>query len=112
MRTPKTNTERRPGARLRQLQTLRPTTPDELHRFMQACLGLRIPRVRGGGGEERGPFAYVCDAYFDVPGDAVVWANRGGGKTMLGAAATLLDLLFKPGIDIRILGGSRAQTGL
>jgi hypothetical protein len=42
--------------------------------------------------------------------DAVVWANRGGGKTYLGAVATLLDLVFKPGIEVRILGGSLEQS--
>lgn len=42
--------------------------------------------------------------------DCIVWANRGGGKTFLGAVATLLDLLFKPGIEIRILGGSMEQS--
>lgn len=42
--------------------------------------------------------------------DCVVWANRGGGKTMLGAIATLLDLVFKDGIEIRILGGSMDQS--
>ncbi|MEX1015524.1 MAG: hypothetical protein WDZ31_02165, partial [Phycisphaeraceae bacterium] len=40
----------------------------------------------------------------------VVWANRGGGKTMLGAVATLLDLVFKPGVQVRILGGSLEQS--
>jgi hypothetical protein len=39
-----------------------------------------------------------------------VWANRGGGKTFLGAVATMLDLVFKPGIEIRILGGSMEQS--
>lgn len=42
--------------------------------------------------------------------DCIVWANRGGGKTMLGAVATLLDLVFKDGIQIRILGGSLDQS--
>ncbi|GAB4194773.1 MAG: hypothetical protein Kow00105_09000 [Phycisphaeraceae bacterium] len=73
------------------------------------------------------PFAYLVHAFFE-PGelndssshsnsarrtaghDLVVWANRGGGKTMLGAVATLLDMLFKPGIQIRILGGSLEQS--
>lgn len=44
------------------------------------------------------------------PLDCVVWANRGGGKTFLGAVATALDLIFKPGIEIRILGGSMEQS--
>lgn len=43
-------------------------------------------------------------------GDLLIWANRGGGKTFLGAVATLMDLLFKPGIQIRILGGSLEQS--
>lgn len=45
-----------------------------------------------------------------APTDCVVWANRGGGKTFLGAIATLLDLLYKPGIEIRVLGGSLDQS--
>jgi len=42
--------------------------------------------------------------------DAVVWANRSGGKTKLAAVATLLDCLFKPGCQVRILGGSLEQS--
>lgn len=44
------------------------------------------------------------------PPDLLLWANRGGGKTFLGALATTLDLLFKPGIEIRILAGSLEQS--
>jgi len=40
----------------------------------------------------------------------VVWACRGGGKTALGAVATLLDMLFKPGVRVRLLGGSLEQS--
>lgn len=43
--------------------------------------------------------------------DAVVWANRGGGKTEMAAVATLLDGVFKPHCQIRILGGSGEQSG-
>jgi hypothetical protein len=43
--------------------------------------------------------------------DAVVWANRAGGKTELAAVATLLDAIFKPNCQIRILGGSGEQSG-
>lgn len=45
-----------------------------------------------------------------APIDCVVWANRGGGKTFLGAVATALDLVFKRGIEVRILGGSLEQS--
>ncbi|MBA4120374.1 MAG: hypothetical protein C0513_06720 [Isosphaera sp.] len=42
--------------------------------------------------------------------DAVVWASRGGGKTYLGAIATVLDMVFKRGVEVRILGGSLEQS--
>lgn len=45
-----------------------------------------------------------------APSDAVVWASRGGGKTFLGALATALDLIFKPGIEVRVLAGSLEQA--
>jgi hypothetical protein len=43
--------------------------------------------------------------------DAIVWANRAGGKTELAAVATLLDCIFKPKCQVRILGGSGEQSG-
>jgi hypothetical protein len=43
-------------------------------------------------------------------GDAIVWANRAGGKTEMAAVATLLDAVFKPRCQIRILGGSGEQS--
>ncbi len=49
-------------------------------------------------------------AILNMPPDGVVWANRGGGKTFLGAVATLLDMVFKPGIEVRILAGSMEQA--
>jgi hypothetical protein len=44
-------------------------------------------------------------------GDCIVWANRGGGKTDLAAIATLLDCVFKPDCQVRILAGSEDQAG-
>ncbi len=43
-------------------------------------------------------------------GDCVVWASRGGGKTFLGALATALEMVFKPGIEVRVLAGSMEQA--
>jgi Terminase RNaseH-like domain len=96
---------------------LEPRTPDELHRFVRVAMGMVVPRVPLISGNSA-PFDYLMHAYFEEPStqcesagkDAVIWANRGGGKTMLGAVATLLDLLFKPGIQIRVLGGSLEQS--
>ncbi|MEM9414562.1 MAG: hypothetical protein AAGA29_03670 [Planctomycetota bacterium] len=99
----------RPGFRLRQLQQLRPRTDGQLHRFVESAFGLSVP-TRSVSGLGCAPFDYLRDSYFGVAGDGVVWASRGGGKTMLGAAATLLDLLFRPGVQVRVLGGSLAQS--
>lgn len=43
--------------------------------------------------------------------DSVVWACRGGGKTALGAMATMLDMVMNPGIQVRIVAGSLHQAG-
>jgi hypothetical protein len=91
-----------------------PKTPAELHEWLKRALDVEVPRspvVRG----HAAPFDYLVQAYFEgtITGhgpDCVVWANRGGGKTFLGAVATLLDLMFKPGVQVRILGGSLEQS--
>ncbi len=100
-----------------ELIKLEPKTPRQLHRFTQAALGMVVPRIPLVPGSSA-PFDYLTHTFFEpdpsgnnaINKDAVVWANRGGGKTMLGAAATLLDLVFKPGIQVRILGGSLEQS--
>ncbi len=101
----------------------RPKSKAALHRWLQEVLGLTVPRSPLIAGHAS-PFDYLCFAFFEEPPtdaeainpetpddrDCVVWANRGGGKTFLGAVATLLDLVFKPGIAVRILGGSLEQS--
>ncbi|HVX83691.1 MAG TPA: hypothetical protein VH253_02635 [Phycisphaerae bacterium] len=84
----------------------------ELAAWVEAFLGMRMPMCGQCPGHHT-PLDYLEHSFFERNtggGDAVVWACRGGGKTMIGAAATLLDLLFKPGIQIRILGGSFEQS--
>ena len=70
---------------------------------------MRVPRVAVCEGHDA-PFEYLKAAYFEPARDLVVWAPRGGGKTFLAAVATLLDLLHKPGCQVRILGGSLDQS--
>ncbi|MCZ6735220.1 MAG: hypothetical protein O7C65_05460 [Planctomycetota bacterium] len=95
----------------RALRLVGPATSNQLHAYIRVVLGFDIPRSSLAPGNDA-PFAYVEHAYFEdrLPRDCVVWANRGGGKTQLGAIATLLDMLFKPGIQVRILGGSFEQS--
>jgi len=105
----------RNGERLTEVRTMlrfvRPRTADELYGYVRGVLGFDVPRVVMQYGMSA-PFDYLKHSYFEdsVPRDCIIWANRGGGKTQLGAIATLLDLIFKPGIQIRILGGSLDQS--
>lgn len=97
-----------------------PGSPDALHAWLVERLDLRVPRRALVEGHDA-PFDYLCHAFFDggwrrpdagggeSARDAVVWANRGGGKTYLAAVATLLDLVFKPTIEVRVLAGSLDQ---
>ena len=93
------------------LRQIRPRTSNQLWAFIDRVLGFHIPRRALVEGHDA-PFAYLEHAFFEDrgPRDALVWANRGGGKTQLGAIATLLDLLFKPGVQVRILAGSFDQA--
>ncbi|MEM9065883.1 MAG: hypothetical protein AAGB51_10385 [Planctomycetota bacterium] len=98
----------------------RPHDEDTLDVWLRETLGVRVPRRALIEGHTP-PMAYLAHAFFEGrtrgswsergPVDCVVWANRGGGKTFLGAVATVLDMVFKPGIQVRILGGSLEQAG-
>ncbi|MGE5609308.1 MAG: hypothetical protein ACM359_08645 [Bacillota bacterium] len=85
------------------------TTVDELADWVKLIVGIRIPRHPVCPGHNS-PMEYLCRSHFEPARDLVVWAPRGGGKTRLGAIATLLDLLLKPGCQVRILGGSLEQS--
>ena len=92
----------------------RPSIPlcgdsDQLHDVLRNALRLNVPRQAVCAGHSA-PFEYMQAAYFEPAADQIVWAPRGGGKTRLAAAATLLDLLHKPAVQIRLLGGSLEQS--
>lgn len=97
-----------------------PATAAALHAWIREFTGLSLARTPLIAGHTP-PFAFITHTFFEgrdslaanspaSPIDTVVWANRGGGKTLLGALATALDLIFKPEIEIRILAGSLEQS--
>lgn len=90
-----------------------PRSPDELALVCERLLGLS-PARRSVIQGHRTQLDYLWWAFDEsrpgAPADAVVWANRGGGKTLMGAAATTLDMIYKPGISVRILAGSVEQA--
>ncbi len=85
------------------------TSVDQLRAWVEHYLYLKLP-THAVCPHHQTPMDYLRCAYFEPSPDLVVWAPRGGGKTRLAAAATLLDLLHKPGIQVRILGGSLEQS--
>jgi hypothetical protein len=55
------------------------------------------------------PLDYLVGSLIDQR-DLLVWANRGGGKTMLAAVATVLDAVYRAPAKICVLGGSFDQS--
>ena len=102
-----------PGPVRRALRLVMPRTSRQLHAYIRSVLGFTIPRKSVVAGNSA-PFDYIEHAYFEEMNpdrrDSIVWANRGGGKTQLGASATLLDLVFQPGLHVRLLCGSFDQS--
>ena len=104
------------GDVLRALRRTRPASRRDLRNYVKVFLSLDVPQKPVCPGHNS-PLDYLWHCFgadfdrADRPNaDAVVWANRGGGKTALAAVATLLDCLFKPGCQVRILGGSGEQS--
>ncbi len=89
----------------------RPEDDDALHAWIAERLGYRIPRVPVCEGHAA-PFQPLADLFFERVDGAVLWANRGGGKTLLLALLAFLEALHKPGVDILGLGGSLAQAAI
>lgn len=99
------------------LKFIRPATKKHLKDYISVFLGINVPDKHICSGHSA-PLDYLWHSFSadfsdeNKPNaDAVIWANRSGGKTQLAAIATLLDVLFKPNCQSRILAGSGAQAG-
>ena len=110
------NIERAAGV-YAELRRIRPQTRRDLKNYVKVFLGINVPDKRICP-EHQSPMDYLWHTFCEsknelraVNQDLIVWANRAGGKTELAAIATLLDCLFKPDCQVRILGGSGEQAG-
>ncbi len=110
-----------------ELRRLRPATRGDLKNYVKVFLGLNVPD-KNNCPEHNSPMDYLWhsfaaetrhglpahehghDGRATVNADCIVWANRAGGKTELAAVATLMDCIFKPNCQVRILGGSGEQS--
>lgn len=93
----------------RDLLYTRIPTIEALRDWLALFCDLRLP-LKSICSHHQSPLEYLWRAYNEPAEDLIVIAPRGGGKTRLGAAATLLDLMHKPGVGVRILGGSLEQS--
>jgi len=100
-----------------ELRRTRPVARRDLKNYVKVFLGIDVPDKRICCGHQS-PMDYLWYAFREFKPepqaanhDSIVWANRAGGKTELAAVATLLDCLFKPSCQVRILGGSGEQAG-
>jgi hypothetical protein len=104
----------------KQIRNKPPKDWSGLKHFVETGFGMKVPGRRVCA-NHCSPMDYLWHAYVcDFPeyqsrrklpnGDCIVWANRGGGKTQMAAAATLLEGLFKRGCQTRILAGSLDQS--
>jgi hypothetical protein len=85
-----------------------PANPNELRQVVREMFGISVPGRRVCANHDS-PMDYLTASFF-AQQDLLVWANRGGGKTMLAAVATLLDAIFHAPARIRVLGGSFDQS--
>jgi len=92
------------------LKRTRPHNRHSLKRYVRQFLGIDVPDARVCDGHDA-PLDYLEHALLDRGGNALVWACRGGSKTMLAAVLTVLESWFAGGLETRILGGSLAQSG-
>jgi hypothetical protein len=104
-----------------ELRRTPPSTRRDLRNYVKVFLGMDVPDKRICPGHNS-PMDYLWDRFtVDIrcapdpqrwaTSDIIVWANRAGGKTELAAIATLLDCIFKPNCQVRILSGSGEQAG-
>jgi hypothetical protein len=85
-----------------------PQTPDELHAWYRAVLGVNFPR-HACCAEHSSPFSIAEDMYFRRHPVIVVKASRGVGKSFTLAAAVIGTSILQ-GVYTTVLGGSAAQS--
>ncbi len=96
------------------LRLNRPRSKRQMLDYVKVFLGSSVPdKAMCPGHSTPADYlwhAFNCEAESSLAnGDCVVWANRGGGKTRIAAIATLLDCVFKGGVEVRVLAGSLDQ---
>ncbi len=97
---------------LERMRRVEPRSRAELDSYIQTFLGLKTPSAAICENHVS-PLDYLYFSLLSKPRDncdIVVWSNRGGGKTQLGAVASLLECVWLKNCQVRILAGSEEQA--
>lgn len=87
----------------------KPQTDDELWQFIFDTWGLAFPRKNPVQGHDT-VFGFVADMFFERESNAILLANRNGGKTFAVALIAVLDSIFKPGNETASVAAIMSQT--
>ena len=82
---------------------------EQLHAFIVSTTGHHIPQ-QAICADHDAPFDFVADLFFERESDALVLANRAGGKTENVAALHLANGHFKPGHETSHIGAIEIQA--
>src|ERR1700738_2115395 len=90
-----------------------PTAPrskdNELEKLIYSKYKIRFPKAKVCANHSP-PWEYLREMYFKRPPLTLVLGPRGGGKSFISALYTHLSSQFRPGLETRILGGSKGQS--
>lgn len=87
----------------------RPSNDRELLQWVETALGRHVPRVATCEGHNA-PADFICDAFFGRVTDALVLANRSGGKTEDFAILHTANGRWKPGHETSHFGAIKIQA--
>lgn len=82
---------------------------DQLHFYVKEFLGYDIPRIKVCP-EHCSPFEFLADVYFERTLNALGFANRTGGKTIIVAILNHLQATFKRDVEIASAGATLDQA--
>jgi len=87
----------------------KPETDDDLHEYVAAYMGYKIPKAAVCRGHVA-PFTAIADLFFERETNAVLFASRGSGKTLNMAMLHCLNMVHKPMYEIASVGAIENQA--
>lgn len=86
-----------------------PQSDEELHEYIRKAFLVYIPDAAVCEGHTS-PFRFIADAFFERFQSALLYANRGGGKTWASAIIHALNCRFRPKVWTTHVGATDKQA--